>query len=179
MGKVWAYRKKKLKEYFWNIFVNGFLASYIVPNRMRISFLRVLGVKFGKENGKRENYIWEKSAIMSNKLILGYKANINRFCCIDNTNALVTIGDYSALSYNVTILTSDHEEGNGKRRYGSLNPKEVTIGKGVWIGSNAVILPGVTIGDGCIIAAGAVVSNDCEDNSMYAGVPAVYKKRLK
>jgi len=49
----------------------------------------------------------------------------------------------------------------------------VTIGNGCWICTRAIILPGVKIGDGCIIAAGSVVTEDCEPNYLYAGVPVV------
>lgn len=52
------------------------------------------------------------------------------------------------------------------------NNRPVTIGNDVWIGANAVILPGVTIGDGAVIAAGAVVTKDVEDYSIVGGIPA-------
>ena len=179
MADKLEYRKGKVREIIWNVTVNSLLASYIVPSRMRVFFLRMLGVKFMKKDGRRENYLWEKSVIFSNKLELGYNANINRFCLIDNRHAKVTIGEDSALSYNVTILTSGHEKGTALRRYGSFRPEEVSIGNGVWIGANATILPGVTIGDGCIIAAGAVVTSDCSPNCMYGGVPARLIRELE
>ena len=51
-------------------------------------------------------------------------------------------------------------------------PAPIHIGKRVWIGSNATILPGVTIGDGAIVAAGAVVTKDVPENTIVSGVPA-------
>lgn len=48
----------------------------------------------------------------------------------------------------------------------------VVIGNDVWIGANAIILPGVRIGDGAIIAAGAVVTKDVIPYSVVGGVPA-------
>ena len=48
----------------------------------------------------------------------------------------------------------------------------VIIGNDVWIGANAVILPGVHIGNGAVIAAGAVVSHDVEPYAIVGGVPA-------
>lgn len=57
------------------------------------------------------------------------------------------------------------------------NPVE--IGNDVWIGWNAVIMPGVTIGDGAIVAAGAVVTHDVPCYAIVGGVPAkVIKKRF-
>jgi acetyltransferase-like isoleucine patch superfamily enzyme len=52
------------------------------------------------------------------------------------------------------------------------------IGDDVWIGANAVILPGVTIGKHCVVAAGAVVTKDVPDNSLVAGVPAKLIKQI-
>ena len=50
--------------------------------------------------------------------------------------------------------------------------KEITIEKDVWIGTQAVILPGVTIGEGAIVAAGAVVTKEVKPFSVVGGVPA-------
>lgn len=48
----------------------------------------------------------------------------------------------------------------------------VTIGRDVWIGAQATVLPGVTIGDGAIIGAGAVVTRDVPARTIAVGVPA-------
>jgi virginiamycin A acetyltransferase len=48
----------------------------------------------------------------------------------------------------------------------------VIIGNDVWIGANAIILPGVTIGDGAIVGAGAIVTHDVPPYAIVAGVPA-------
>lgn len=53
------------------------------------------------------------------------------------------------------------------------------IGNDVWIGQNAVILPGVHIGDGAIIGANSVVGNDVESYTIVAGNPArILRKRF-
>ena len=39
-----------LKQYIWNLFVNGFLMSYIVPPTIRRSLLNVLGCEMGGGN---------------------------------------------------------------------------------------------------------------------------------
>jgi virginiamycin A acetyltransferase len=46
------------------------------------------------------------------------------------------------------------------------------IGNDVWIGRDAMIMPGVTVGDGAIIAAGAVVASDVPPYVTVAGNPA-------
>ncbi len=50
--------------------------------------------------------------------------------------------------------------------------RAVTISDDVWIGRNAVVLPGVTIGRGAIVGAGAVVTHSVPDYAIVAGVPA-------
>ena len=49
---------------------------------------------------------------------------------------------------------------------------DTVIGCDVWIGQNAVILPGVRIGDGAIIGASSVVGSDVAPYSIVAGNPA-------
>jgi len=48
----------------------------------------------------------------------------------------------------------------------------VTIGRNVWIGRGAVLLPGVTIGDHAVVAAGAIVTKDVPAAAVVAGNPA-------
>ncbi|MBQ0087940.1 MAG: CatB-related O-acetyltransferase [Prevotellaceae bacterium] len=49
---------------------------------------------------------------------------------------------------------------------------DTVIGNDVWIGQNALILPGVNIGDGAIIGANSVVGRNVEAYSIVAGNPA-------
>lgn len=49
---------------------------------------------------------------------------------------------------------------------------DTVIGNDVWIGQNAVILPGVHIADGAVIGANSVVGSDVEPYSIVAGNPA-------
>ena len=49
---------------------------------------------------------------------------------------------------------------------------DTVIGNDVWIGQNAVILPGVHIGDGAIIGANSVVASDVEPYTVAVGNPA-------
>lgn len=86
----------------------------------------------------------------------------------------IVIGNNVLISPCVVITSHQHtfqEKGIPVRD----QPTEfnaVTIEDDVWVGSNAVILPGVTIGKGAIIGAGAVVTQDIPQFSMAVGVPA-------
>ena len=50
------------------------------------------------------------------------------------------------------------------------------IGHDVWIGAQAVVMPGVTIHTGSVIAANAVVTRDVEPYEIVGGVPAKHIK---
>ena len=49
---------------------------------------------------------------------------------------------------------------------------DTVIGNDVWIGQNAVVLPGVHIGDGAIIGANSVVGSDVDPYTIVVGNPA-------
>lgn len=69
-----------------------------------------------------------------------------------------------------------------------MNPPDVSclsikgdtiIGNDVWIGQNAVILPGVHIGDGAIIGANSIVGSNVEPYTVVVGNPAkIVRKRF-
>lgn len=56
---------------------------------------------------------------------------------------------------------------------------DTVIGNDVWIGQNAVILPGVHIGDGAIIGANSIVGSNVAPYTIVIGNPAkVLRKRF-
>jgi virginiamycin A acetyltransferase len=56
---------------------------------------------------------------------------------------------------------------------------DTVIGNDVWIGQNAVILPGVKVGDGAIVGANSVVGSDVDPYTIVVGNPAkVLRKRF-
>jgi acetyltransferase-like isoleucine patch superfamily enzyme len=50
--------------------------------------------------------------------------------------------------------------------------EDIVVEDDVWIGANAIILPGVRVGRHSVVAAGSVVVKSIEPFSLYAGVPA-------
>ena len=86
--------------------------------------------------------------------------------------ARVTIGDNCQMAPNVAIYTAGHPIHPDSRNSGYEYGMEVTIGDNVWLGGNAVILPGVNIGSNCVIGAGSVVTKDIPAWSIAAGNPA-------
>ena len=91
----------------------------------------------------------------------------------------VQMGEGSACAQNCFIGGQSHRYEDVSKnflRQGS-NIKEVVIRENVWIGANAVIVPGVEIGSHSVIGAGSVVTKDIPCYSVAVGNPArVIKK---
>jgi acetyltransferase-like isoleucine patch superfamily enzyme len=79
---------------------------------------------------------------------IGRNVQINSKSCADPS--LLEIGSDSVIGGHATVLGHSFERGR-------LILQKVTIGSGVTVGLNAVLLPGVDVGDGATIAAGAIV----------------------
>lgn len=85
--------------------------------------------------------------------------------------AKVVIGDNCQMAPNVAIYTAGHPLHPDSRNSGYEYGISVTIGDNVWIGGNAVIMPGVHIGSNTVIAAGSVVTKDIPDWVVAGGNP--------
>lgn len=106
---------------------------------------------------------------------IGKRVFINSGCRFQDQGG-ITIGDDTLIGHNVVLATINHDLNPQKRRDNLFAP--ITIGKSVWIGANATVLPGVSIGDGAVVAAGAVVTKDVPENTVVGGVPARVLKKI-
>ena len=129
---------------------------------------------------------------------LGQKSVIESYSCINNAVGDVVIGDHTRiglhntiigpvtigshvnLAQGITVTALNHNFEAPERRIDEqgVSTQQVTIGDDIWIGANAVVLPGVTVGNHCVIAAGAVVTKDVPPHSLVAGVPAKIIKQI-
>lgn len=85
---------------------------------------------------------------------------------------LITIGNNCQLTHGCKIFT--HGGCNVLRdKYPNFDVfGKVVIGNWVYIGTNALIMPGVSIGDNVLVAAGSVVTKSIPNNVVVAGNPA-------
>lgn len=137
--------------------------------------LRVMSFCFG-------GVVIGRGSWIKSRMEIGRGSGIGWNFCVRGSGKLV-IGNYCAIGENVRIITSNHDASRltlnfrlqskviGRRLVGS--KLGVTIGHDVWIGDQAIILPGVTIGNGAIIGAGAVVTKSVEPFTIVGGNPAV------
>ena len=132
------------------------------------------------------------------KFSLGRHSVVESYSCVNNAVGDVVIGDYTRIGIHntiigpvtigshvnlaqgitVTALNHNFEDKNKRIDEQGVSTKPVVIGDDVWIGANAVILPGVTIGKHAVVAAGAVVTTDVPENTVVGGVPAKVIKKL-
>src|SRR5689334_1516722 len=94
------------------------------------------------------------------------------FNCVILDVVTVTIGDKTQIGPGVQILTADHPRGFAEREAGLEFGRPIHIGRNVWIGGGAIILPGITVGDDAIIGAGSVVTRDVPPSATVVGNPA-------
>ena len=106
---------------------------------------------------------------------IGKDVFINSGCHFQDQGG-ITIGDSALIGHNVVLATINHGLDPAENRKNHYVP--IRIGKHVWIGSNATVLPGVTIGDWAVVAAGAVVTKDVPPYTVAGGVPARVLKTI-
>lgn len=129
---------------------------------------------------------------------LGDHSVIESFCCINNAVGDVMIGDHTRvgihntiigpvsignhvnLAQGITVTALNHNFSDPDKLIDEqgISTAAVHIGDDVWIGANAVVLPGVTIGNHSVVAAGAIVTKDVPQGSLVAGVPAKILKQI-
>lgn len=129
---------------------------------------------------------------------IGKNSVVESFSCINNAVGDVVIGDFSRIGIHSTVIgpvtigshvnlaqgitvTALNHNFSSKDKFideQGVATSPIVIEDDVWIGANAVILPGVRIGRHSVIAAGAVVNRDVPPYSLAVGVPAQVKRKI-
>lgn len=157
--KVFILIEKKARQANYNTFKSKYKIDPTV--KFNGSFIKLFGegdIIIGKNT-----YIGESSYLQSAE------------------NHKITIGSNCAISHNVKIYTTTYDSNQDFNSTSQKirHNKDVTIGNGVWIGVNVIILPGVTIGDNSIVGSNSVVTKNIENNSVVSGIPAKLLKKKK
>jgi len=89
----------------------------------------------------------------------------------------IKIGKNFLFAPGIKLISANHNTVDHNK---SVKEKPIIIGNNVWIGANAVILPGVELGNYCVVGAGSVVTKSFkEDNLVIAGNPAKVIKNIR
>lgn len=146
--------------------------SYHEPDEVRALFSRLTGKDIDGSFFMFPPFYTD----FGKNITIGKNVFFNTGCTFQDRGG-ITIGDGVQIGQNVVLSTLNH--GIAPEKRGITYPFPIDIGKNVWIGANATVVPGVTVGDNAIIAAGAVVTKDVPANAVVAGVPAKVIKTVE
>lgn len=150
-----------------------------------ITLLNAQNIEIGNRSSVMRHCVLETCLGFGQKPIMkiGNNVSIGEYTHITCANR-IEIGD--GLLTGRFVLITDNSHGGSTldemthpaltRKVKSKGP--VIIGKNVWIGDKATILPGVTIGECSIIGANSVVTKDIPPYSVACGNPAKVIKSI-
>jgi acetyltransferase-like isoleucine patch superfamily enzyme len=87
----------------------------------------------------------------------------------------ITVGEYAFFGHNVSVLTGTHDITKfGRERQLAIprSGRDIVIGEGVWVASNALVLGPCVIGAHAVVGGGSLVLGDVEPYTIVAGSPA-------
>ena len=120
--------------------------------------------------------------LLEHQMVYGDRAKLHIHPTAVLNNALfnlssgeITVEEYAFFGHNVSVLTGTHDVTTFDRARQITVPKtgrDVVIGRGVWVSSNALVLGPCRIGEHSVVAAASVVTADVPPYTIVAGIPA-------
>ena len=103
------------------------------------------------------------------RLAMGDRVRISHGAAIATVQRIDIGSDVRIGPYAVISDSDFHKVGD---RNAAAEPRPVSIGSGVRLGTRVTVLPGSTIGEGAVVQAGSTVGGEIPAGSVAAGVPA-------
>lgn len=155
--------KQLFFHYILNHVINN-IPFYCVRN----IYYKLCSINLGHKSTIHLKTFIEGVYFSKKRLQIGDYTSIGRGSYLDARGG-IKIGDSVSISPGVQIITGHHDMNDIKFKYIS---SKVIIEDYVWIGTNAIILPGVKLGKGSVVGAGAVVTKNVDPFTVVGGVPA-------
>ncbi|WP_252250670.1 CatB-related O-acetyltransferase [Clostridium sp. ZBS13] len=154
-----------------------YLKNVITRDNIQVGDYTIYNDFYSDPRDFEKNNVLYQYPINNDKLIIG------KFCSIAcKAKFLMTSGNHTMNSLSTYTFPIFYEEwGLDVSHITDAwdNKGDIVIGNDVWIGYDAIIMPGVKIGDGAIIGTRAIVTNDVPPYTIALGIPAkVIKKRF-
>lgn len=155
-----------------------------MPGHPRVKFLKPLAE--GRSNVTVGDYAYyddpdDAGAFFERNVLhhydfIGDRLVIGRFAAIAAGVVVMMNGGSHAMggfsTYPFNIFGAGWEQGFDPAAWDEVLRGDTVIGHDVWIGTEAMLMPGVTIGPGAIVAARSVVTQDVAPYALVAGNPA-------
>lgn len=136
------------------------------------SFIRSVCDEYYVNESLKKPRIWGDPS----RLKIGNGVHLNN-ATINTVSGNVIIDDDAFLGHQVNLLTGTHDYkvlGASRKTAVPDKGRDIRIGKGAWIASNATILGPCDIGDNAVIGAGSIVTGNIPANTLYVGAPAKF-----
>lgn len=149
-----------LVEALWNRLLGSYIRRVVVAEMAKFTQRRSLEVYrvFGDES----RLTVARTAIVNNALF-------------NLSSGTITVEDYAFFGHNVCLLTGTHDYAKrGLDRQAAIpeSGRDIVVGRGAWVASNATVLGPCVIGENAVVAACSLVCGDVAPNVVVAGVPA-------
>ena len=141
----------------WFAVQNLIFGAWWCPTRLRPKLLRMFGADVGTNVfiRHRVRVLWPW------KLSIGSDSWIGEDVWLLSLEPIV-VGSDVCLSQGVFLCTGGHDRRSADFRYDN---GRISIGDGVWVATQALILRGVSVGTGSVVGARALISRDVTPGS--------------
>lgn len=143
-----------------------------------VSFVGVENMRIGN----RVRIDAQTIIIASGPVRIGSRVHIAAFCYFEGRGGII-IEDFANISSYVGIHSVSDDPSGGSmtnpmipERFKNLDQGEIVVGRHSIIYTKATLLPGACVGEGAVIGAYSLVKGDIPPWTIFAGVPARYRK---
>lgn len=157
LKKLWTSRRREIHERFKRTLPFG---DYVVDRWEKANELG-----FGEGTS-----IYDSSLVLGD-VTVGVHTWIGPFTVLDGSGGGLSIGSHCSISAGVQIYTHDTVERSLSGGAAPIKQAPTSIGSNCYIGPNVVIVKGVTIGDGVVVGANSLVLTDIPSGSKAFGTP--------
>lgn len=155
-----------------------FLKHFITKNFIEVGDYTYYDTSFTNENPED----FENTNILYFP-VNNSKLKIGKFCCLANRCKFMMSGSQHHLNAFTTYplfwnfiddpMVKNYVEVIPDKKYYHKEYGDTVVENDVWVGYDALIMPGIKIGSGAVIGAGAVVTKDVPPYTIVAGNPAI------
>lgn len=177
MKAIGAIGYKKALLFVWYGWLSWLLHISLPP--VRVWLLRIAGATIGADTVIFDVQFANLYHYGFSRLRIGSRCFIGDQVLLDVRGG-VTMADDVTVSHRTNIVTHINVGYTDHPLQTMYPTKEETVilKRGVYIGTNATILPGSIIGEGSVVGAGSVVTKSVPTGTVVVGVPARLLKKI-